>query len=352
MRPTPSTPVQQPPPPDSADAREATRYWNRTLAPFARADDRRAVRQLLGTVALFVPLWVLMYRSLEWSYWWTLLLALPQAFLFIRLFIFQHDCGHGSFFSSMRANDRLGGVLGLLTLTPYRYWRRTHAIHHATSGDLDHREFGDVDTLTVAEYRALSGWGKLGYRLYRNMFVMLVLGPFYQFVLKYRLPLDTPRHWRREWASVMWTNLGLAVVVLVAWQWIGLKAFLMVQLPINIIGGAVGIWLFYVQHQFEDTYWREHPEWDVHRAGIEGSSFYDLGALLHWCTGNIGFHHIHHLASRIPNYHLKECFEAVPDLSRVTRLTIGSSLRSARLHLWDPESQQLVSFRRLKSLEV
>ena len=323
---------------------------NRLLAPYAQADNRKAILQLFGTVALFVPLWYLMYRSLAVSYWLTLLLAIPQAFLFIRLFIFQHDCGHGSFFRSMKANHRLGAALGLLSLMPYRYWRRTHAIHHATSGDLDHREFGELKTLTVSEYHELSRWGRIGYRLYRSMAVLLVFGPIYQFILKYRLPLDIPRRWKQEWASVMWTNLGLALILLVAWQTIGLKAFFMVQLPINLFGGALGIWLFYVQHQFEDTYWRENPEWDVHRAGIEGSSFYDLGKFLHWCTGNIGFHHIHHLASRIPNYNLERAYRALPDLRKVTRLTILGSLRCARHHLWDPDSQRLISFRQLRHL--
>jgi len=335
-----------------SNSTEATRYWNRVLAPYSQANNRKALFQVLGTVALFVPLWYLMYRSLEVSYWLTLGLAIPQSFLFIRLFIFQHDCGHGSFFRSIKANNRLGSVLGLLSLMPYRYWRRTHSIHHATSGDLDHREFGDVNTLTVAEYQARSKFGRFKYRLYRNMFTLLVLGPIYQFILKYRLPLDTPRTWKKEWASVWWTNLGLALVVLAAWQTIGLKAFFMVQLPINIFGGALGIWLFYVQHQFEDTYWREHPEWDVHRAGIEGSSFYDLGAILHWCTGNIGFHHIHHLASRIPNYNLKQTYFDIPELGRVTRLTIWSSLKSARLHLWDADAERLISFRQLRTLEA
>lgn len=325
--------------------------WNRVLAPFTQADNRKAAVQLMGTFALFIPLWYLMYRSLAVSYWLTLLLAVPQAFLFIRLFIFQHDCGHGSFFTSMKANHRLGSLLGLLSLMPYRYWRRTHSIHHATSGDLDHREFGELKTLTVEEYRARSFWGRLGYRLYRSMFVLLTLGPIYQFIIKYRFPFDIPKRWKREWASVMWTNLGLALILLVAWQTIGLKAFFLVQLPINIIGGALGIWLFYVQHQFEDTYWREHPEWDVHRAGIEGSSFYDVGPFLHWCTGNIGFHHIHHLASKIPNYNLEQAYRAIPDLRHVTRLTIWSSLKCARHHLWDPKSQRLISFRQLRRLE-
>jgi omega-6 fatty acid desaturase (delta-12 desaturase) len=333
----------------STASTEATRYWNRILAPYARAHNGKALFQVLVTVGLFVPLWILMYWSLDVSYWLTLALAIPQSCVLIRGCIFQHGCGHGSFFRSPRWNNRLGSVLGLLSLMPYSYWRRTHAIHHATSGDLDNREFGDVVTLTVAEYEALTPWGRVRYRAYRNLITLLVLGPIYQFVIKHRFPFDIPKRWKKEWASVMWTNAGLAAIVVLAWLTIGIKAFLMVQLPINLLGGAIGIWLFYVQHQFEDTYWREHPEWDIHRAGIEGSSFYDLGAFLHWCTGNIGFHHIHHLASRIPNYNLKKTFRAIPELRHVTRLTLWSSFKCARLHLWDPQSQRLISFRQLRA---
>jgi omega-6 fatty acid desaturase (delta-12 desaturase) len=194
----------------------------------------------------------------------------------------------------------------------------------------------------------LSRWGRLKYRLYRNPLVLLLIGPAFQFVLKHRLPLDIPGTWKREWASVMWTNLGVAIAVALAWRLIGLERFLQIQVPITLVSGALGIWLFYVQHQFEDTYWREHPEWNFHRAGIEGSSFYDLPGILHWFTGNIGFHHIHHLASRIPNYRLRECSRQVPELHHVTRLTIRSSLRCARLHLWDEHQGRLVGFRHLR----
>lgn len=341
------TPSASTPSPESV-----ARYWADLLAPYARPDDRKAWFQLLTTAGLFALNWVLMYRSLGGPYWVTLLLALPAVGLYTRLFIFQHDCGHGSFLSSRRANNVVGGLIGVVTLTPYHYWRRTHAIHHATSGDLDRRSFGDIRTLTVAEYLGLSSWDRFRYRLYRNPILFLSFGSFYQFFLKHRFPFDIPRSWGREWASVWWTNAGVAAIVVAAWQTIGIEALLLVQLPINLIGGIFGLWLFYVQHQFEDTYWRENPEWDFHRAGIQGSSFYDLGPLLHWFSGNIGYHHIHHLASRIPNYHLPRCFREVTELQKVTRLSIWNSLRCARLHLWDEEAQRLIGFSGIASIEA
>ncbi|MDX1644468.1 MAG: fatty acid desaturase [Thermoanaerobaculia bacterium] len=329
----------------------AAKYWNRLLAPYAEADDAKAWIQLLTTTTLFVGTWLAMLWSLQISYWLTLGLAIPAAGLQIRLFIFQHDCGHGSFFRSSRWNDTVGGLIGILMLTPYRYWRRTHAIHHASSGDLDRRDFGDVETLTVKEYLALPRHRRIAYRLYRNPLILFVLGPIYQFVLKHRLPLDIPRNWRRERRSVAKTNLALLGLLLVAWPTIGIDSLLLVQLPITLLSGSVGMWLFYVQHQFEDTYWRHNPEWSFHRAGLQGSSFYDLPAVLHWFTGNIGFHHVHHLASRIPNYRLKQCFRNVPELGQVTRLTILGSLRCARLHLWNEAEKRLVGFSHLRRLQ-
>jgi len=288
-------------------ATEVSRYWNRLLSKYAVANNGKATFQLITTAALFVLCWYLMFLSLRGPYWGTLLLTLPTVGMLMRLFIFQHDCGHGSFFASTRANNLVGALIGVVTLTPYGYWRRTHAIHHATSGNLDRREFGDVDTITVREYLALSFWSRLGYRLYRHPFVLFVLGGPYQFLLKHRFPFDMPASWKKEWNSVMGTNVAIAAVVLLAWQLIGLQRFLLVQGPIILSMGCVGIWLFYVQHQFEDTYWRKNPEWNFHRAAMEGSSFYDLPRILHWFTGNIGYHQIHHLASRIPNYNLSAC---------------------------------------------
>ncbi|HLE84988.1 MAG TPA: fatty acid desaturase, partial [Thermoanaerobaculia bacterium] len=320
------------------------------LAPYKQPDTRRAILQVLDTAIPFVALWALMLASLQISYALTLLLAVPTAGLLVRLFIIQHDCGHGSFFPSQRANHVLGGILGVVTLTPYRYWRRTHAIHHATSGNLDRRELGDVLTKTVGEYRSLGFWGRLGYRLYRHPVVLLVFGPAWQFLIKHRLPFDAPRSWKSEWASVLWTNFALAALVVVMAATVGIGPFLLVWTPVFILSGAAGVWLFYVQHQFEDTYWERQEGWDFHLAGIEGSSFYDLPAVAHWFTGNIGFHHVHHLSSKIPNYRLRQCMAEVPDLQHVTRLKFVESLACLRLTLWDEETRKLVRFRDLRTL--
>jgi omega-6 fatty acid desaturase (delta-12 desaturase) len=277
-----------------------------------------------------------------------LLLAIPTAGVMVRLFIIQHDCGHGSFFRSRRANDTLGFFLGILTMSPYQYWRRQHAIHHATSGNLDERGVGDVSTLTVKEYQALPVGKRLAYRLYRNSFILFFLGPVYVFILKHRFPFDVPRTWKKEWVSVFTTNLALAAVFVVMALTIGFQRFLMIQLPVTLIAATAGVWLFYVQHQFENTYWKRGADWDFFEACIQGSSFYDLPRILHWFTGNIGFHHVHHLASLIPNYRLKQCMRDNPELQEVQHLSLRQSLKCARLKLWDEETAKLIRFRDLR----
>ena len=316
------------------------------VAPFAKPDRRKALWQVANTLPPFVALWVLMAATFEISGGWSLLLLLPVAGLYMRLFIIQHDCGHGSFLPGARMNRALGAVLGLITLFPFAYWRRTHAIHHGTSGNLDRRGLGDIQTLTVREYQALSIPGRLAYRLYRSMPVLLGVGPLYQMLIKHRVPFDLPLAWRREWASALLNDLALVVAAIVLCWIFGWKAVLAVQLSLMLVAGAAGIWLFYVQHQFERTYWARGGQWDARAAAMAGSSFYDLPRVAHWFTGNIGYHHIHHLSSRVPNYRLRDCFESDPRLQAVPRLTLRSSLSCARLKLWDEDSWRMVGFPR------
>jgi omega-6 fatty acid desaturase (delta-12 desaturase) len=325
--------------------------WRQLLSPYKKASWRSAWLQVANTLLPFFACWAGLAWSIERGAW---LLAVPlvilTAGLYVRTFILQHDCGHGSFFPNRTANQVLGGFLGVLTLFPYGYWRRTHAIHHATNGNLDERELGDVETLTVREYLSRSRWGRLGYRIYRHPLVLLGVGPAYQFVLKHRFPFDIPWSWKREWASVLWTNLGMVALYGALSALLGWQVVLATTLSVVLLAGAAGVWLFYVQHQFEHTYWAGEGGWDFFEAGMHGSSYYDLPPVLHWFTGNIGYHHIHHLASNIPNYRLAEAFRENPALQGAHRLTLKTSLACARLRLWDEDKKAMIGWRELRAL--
>ncbi len=324
----------------------------RTLAGYRTPQLVRSLWQLFNSAALFFGTWAAMYALLDVSYALVLLLAVPAAFFLTRLFIIQHDCGHGSYFKNQKVADFVGRAIGVLTLTPYSYWRRTHAIHHASSGNLEHRGFGDICTLTVEEYRALSRWRRFCYRVYRNPVVLFGVGPGIHFVIRHRLPVIVPRDWRRERRSIWLTNLAITVVVgIVCWT-LGWTTLLWVQLPITLTAGSLGVWLFYVQHQFEHTYWEHDPDWNYQAAALEGSSYLALPKLLQWATGNIGLHHIHHLGARIPNYRLPEVLRDHPDLSKVSRLTIWDGIRCSRLALWDEAQRKLIRFRDARSVAL
>jgi len=318
--------------------------WMELVAPFRGADTRRSVIQLSVTAACFVGFWVAAYLSLQVHYALTLALAFPAAGFLMRLFLIQHDCGHGSYFRSRRARDSVGFAIGVLLLTPYQYWRRTHAYHHAHSGDLDFRGFGDVDTLTVREYEALSQARRIGYRLYRHPLILLTAGPLFHFLIKHRYPWDIPRSWKQAWASVWWTNLAIAGVILAAALTIGVDRFLLVQAPVTVIASAAGVWLFYVQHQFEETYWHHHEDWDYFDAAVLGSSHLILPWPFAWLTAHIGIHHVHHLSALVPNYRLAECLAANPEFGRATTLRIRDTIPLFRLTLWDEDAQRLVGF--------
>jgi acyl-lipid omega-6 desaturase (Delta-12 desaturase) len=325
------------------------RALTQSLARYRRPNHGRSIVEILITAVPFVLLWISMWWSLRFGYGLYLLLTVPAAGFLVRLFMIQHDCGHGSFFRHRLVNDWVGRVIGVFTLTPYDFWRRAHGIHHATSGNLDLRGIGDIDTLTVREYLALSGWRRLVYRLYRHPIVMFGVGPSYLFILRHRLPCGLTRAGWGPWLSTMATNGAIALVVAGMIWWIGVVPFLLVHLPITILGGAIGVWLFYVQHQFEHTVWSADRDWNFPAAALYGSSYYDLPPVPRWFTANIGMHHIHHLCSRIPFYRLPVALRQHPDLMKVGRLTLGQSFACVRLALWDEAARRLITFRELRT---
>jgi omega-6 fatty acid desaturase (delta-12 desaturase) len=327
----------------AAVALESGRAWRSVLDRYAEPRLGRSLLDLATSVVPYLGLLVAMFYALRLSVALSLLLVLPASGFLIRVFIVFHDCAHGSFLRSRRANQLLGGAVGLLVWLPFRAWRHEHAVHHATTGDLERRGVGDITTHTVAEYRAMSPLQRLGYRLFRNPVVMFGLGWLLVLLLK---PRFVPRGARpRIRNSVLKTNLALAIVVAAACATVGWRAYLLVQAPVLLVTGAVGIWLFYVQHQFEDTYWQAHADWRFQAAALEGSSYLKLPPVLRFFTGNIGFHHVHHLSASIPNYNLPDAHEQTARLHAVPELTLRDGLRATRLKLWDEQAGRLVTFR-------
>lgn len=320
----------------------------KSVAPFATADTKISIIQILNSFVPFFLLWFLAYQSLSISFWLSLPLSIVAAGFVVRIFIIFHDCTHMSFFKSGKANRILGTITGIITHFAFEKWKRDHSIHHATSSNLDKRGTGDVWVMTVDEYTEASFWGKLGYRLYRNPLIMFGLGPFYLFLISNRFNRKGAR--RKERWNTYLINISLVVIyALLVWL-IGWQALLMVQLPIMFVAGSLGVWLFYVQHQFEDSYFENEEEWDYVKAAVDGSSYYKLPKVLQWLTGNIGFHHVHHLSPRVPNYQLEKAHESTPPLQKATTITLKTSLQSIRFRLYDQASRTFVSFKEYKAM--
>lgn len=334
-------------PPTTSDS-----SWRAIVAPYVKPDDRRALIQLVTTGLPFVLVITTMLIALNHGYLVASALFPVGAALLVRLFMFQHDCGHGSFFRAHWANDLLGRILGVFTLTPYKSWSRDHAVHHASMGNLDRRGIGDVTTLTLTEYFALSGFRRLAYRLYRHPLVMFGVGPVWLFFIANRIPTGNPKREWKIWLSVLGTDLALAIIFTVLLWVFGPAAVVFGLLPVLLLAATIGVWLFYIQHQFENAYWEPRLQWNYYTAALQGASFYDLPRPMHWITGNIGFHHIHHLSSKIPNYRLQECHNSNAIFLTAPRLTLWSSFKCARLALWDAERRYLIPFSKLGAIRT
>lgn len=326
----------------SGENKKQPRDYMQLLAKYRQPDHFRSVLELIITVCVFFALWAAAWWSLSISYWLTLLISIPAGGFLVRFFLIQHDCGHSAFFRNRATNDWVGRVLGVFTMTPYADWKRTHAGHHATTGNLDKRGMGDIDTLTVREYQAKSALGRLGYRLYRHPLVMFGIGPSYNFMLRNRVPYGLFQADKRYWISAMGTNIAMAMVFGSMIYAVGAGHFLMIHVPVMLTAASIGVWMFYVQHQFEDTVWAGNDDWDLPEAALYGSSHYDLPAVLRWLTANIGIHHVHHLNSRIPYYRLPQVLKDFPELAAVRRLTIAESFACVKLRLWDESQHKMV----------
>ncbi|MCF8224099.1 MAG: fatty acid desaturase [Bacteroidales bacterium] len=320
--------------------------WIEVVKKYNTPDIRKSIWQLINSFIPYVIIWYLMYLSLDISYWLTLGLSVFAAAFLVRLFIIFHDCGHGSFFRSKKLNRVVGTIIGTLVFTPYDRWHSTHAVHHATVGNLDKRGVGDVWTLTVEEYKNLPKWKKTAYRVYRNPVVLFLIGPFFLFVLSFRFTKKSMNTKERQ--SVYLSNILMLFYVTGLILLMGWKSFLMIQLPITYISTTAGVWLFYVQHQYPDVVWSRKEEWDYKKMALEGSSYLKLPRVLQWFSGNIGFHHIHHLSPKIPNYNLQRCHTENEMFSNIKPVTFVPSMRTMSLKLWDEQRKKLISFRKLR----
>ncbi|SEG44518.1 omega-6 fatty acid desaturase (delta-12 desaturase) [Thalassococcus halodurans] len=324
--------------------------WVRILANYREPSNTRSFVELGLTLGPFFLLWALAWMALSISPWLALGLAVVNGMFLVRIFCIQHDCGHASFFKNRKLQDWVGRALGVLTLTPYDVWRQSHSIHHSSHGNLDQRGMGDILTLTVEEYRARGWWGRLMYRLYRHPLVLFVLGPSYIFILENRLPIGHMRSGWKFWISAMGTNAAMAILVALIIWFGGLMPFLLIYIPTSVIAATIGVWLFYVQHQFEETHWAKEDDWQLHEYALEGSSHYVLPQPLQWLSANIGIHHVHHLYSRIPFYRLPEVLRDHKELNDMNRLTPLESLKTINIHLWDEKLGRLLSFREARKL--
>ncbi len=326
------------------------RTWFQRLSPYRVAENGRAIFEIAITLGPFLALWAGIWGLMQAGHYWAVLGFIPAGGLLVRLFIIQHDCGHQSMFSHRKVNDWVGRFIGILTLTPYDHWKRGHALHHAGSGNLDRRGIGDdILTMTVEEYKAASKWERLKYRMYRHPVVMFGVGPAYVFFLHNRLPIGAMKNGLKPWASALLTNLGVAIVYGGLIWAVGWKIFVLIQIPTVVVAASIGVWMFYVQHQFDETHWSRTGEWDRENAALQGSSYYDLPRWLMWMTGNIGVHHVHHLSARIPFYQLPRILKAHPELKSVGRLTFIQSLKCVKLALWNEKEKRMVSFRMAKA---
>ena len=334
---------------EGAPARSA-QDWVRVLARYREPDPARSAFEVAVSVGPFIVIWGLALWALQISHLLAFALGVVNAVFVLRLFLIQHDCGHGAFFANKRVSDWVGRALGVFTMTPYDVWRRTHSAHHASTGNLDKRGFGDVHTMTVAEYRAASPFQRLMYRLYRHPVVLFGLGPGYLFLVQNRIPYGLERAGAIYWVSAMGTNLATLGFLVALYAYAGWAPILLIFLPSVMVAATIGMWLFYIQHQFEETYWEGDSDWQIHDAALHGSSHYDLPPLARWFTANIGIHHVHHLYARIPYYKLPQVLRDHQELAQAQRLTFRESLSCVKFHLWDEEQRRLISFKAERAL--